>query len=156
MARRARALRRRRARPPRARAASPSGCRAATRPRRAWCARSTPRASSVADLQLHAPTLDDVFLAKTGRSLEGAGDDDEERRGGDRRAAAVERRSRRRVSTASTQILEVALARRSVLRTLRQPAQIVPSLIFPLFLLAVNTGGSTRPPTSPASRPTPT
>ena len=30
----------------------------------------------VADLQLHAPTLDDVFLAKTGRSLEGA-----ERRG---------------------------------------------------------------------------
>ncbi len=33
------------------------------------------------------------------------------------------------------------LARRSVLRTLRQPAQIVPSLIFPLFLLAVNSGG---------------
>ena len=28
----------------------------------------------VADLQLHAPSLDDVFLAKTGRSLEGAGD----------------------------------------------------------------------------------
>jgi ABC-2 type transport system ATP-binding protein len=28
----------------------------------------------VAHLQLHAPTLDDVFLAKTGRSLEGAGD----------------------------------------------------------------------------------
>jgi ABC-2 type transport system ATP-binding protein len=27
---------------------------------------------SVANLQLHAPTLDDVFLAKTGRSLEGA------------------------------------------------------------------------------------
>ena len=33
------------------------------------------------------------------------------------------------------------LARRSVLRTLRQPAQIVPSLIFPMFLLAVNAGG---------------
>ena len=30
----------------------------------------------VADLQLHAPTLDDVFLAKTGRSLEGAADDE--------------------------------------------------------------------------------
>jgi ABC-2 type transport system ATP-binding protein len=29
----------------------------------------------VADLQLHAPSLDDVFLAKTGRSLEGAGDE---------------------------------------------------------------------------------
>ena len=28
---------------------------------------------SVSHLQLHAPTLDDVFLAKTGRSLEGAG-----------------------------------------------------------------------------------
>jgi ABC-2 type transport system ATP-binding protein len=28
----------------------------------------------VADLKLHAPSLDDVFLAKTGRSLEGAGD----------------------------------------------------------------------------------
>jgi ABC-2 type transport system permease protein len=33
------------------------------------------------------------------------------------------------------------LARRSVVRTLRQPAQIVPALIFPLFLLAVNSGG---------------
>jgi ABC-2 type transport system permease protein len=33
------------------------------------------------------------------------------------------------------------LARRSVLRTLRQPAQIVPSLVFPMFLLAVNSGG---------------
>jgi ABC-2 type transport system ATP-binding protein len=29
----------------------------------------------VADLQLHAPSLDDVFLAKTGRSLEGAGEE---------------------------------------------------------------------------------
>ncbi|MDQ6835128.1 MAG: ATP-binding cassette domain-containing protein [Actinomycetota bacterium] len=28
----------------------------------------------VADLRLHAPSLDDVFLAKTGRSLEGAGE----------------------------------------------------------------------------------
>ena len=33
------------------------------------------------------------------------------------------------------------LAHRSVLRTLRQPAQIVPALVFPLFLLAVNSGG---------------
>lgn len=30
----------------------------------------------IADLRLHAPTLDDVFLAKTGRSLEGAAGDD--------------------------------------------------------------------------------
>ena len=28
----------------------------------------------LASLQLHAPTLDDVFLNKTGRKLEGAGD----------------------------------------------------------------------------------
>jgi len=33
------------------------------------------------------------------------------------------------------------LARRSVLRTLRQPAQIVPPVIFPLFLLAINSAG---------------
>jgi len=31
----------------------------------------------VTDLQLHAPSLDDVFLAKTGRSLEGAGDEEQ-------------------------------------------------------------------------------
>ena len=30
----------------------------------------------IADLRLHAPTLDDVFLAKTGRSLEGAARED--------------------------------------------------------------------------------
>jgi ABC-2 type transport system ATP-binding protein len=29
------------------------------------------------NIQLHQPSLDDVFLAKTGRSLEGAGDDEE-------------------------------------------------------------------------------
>jgi ABC-2 type transport system ATP-binding protein len=32
----------------------------------------------IAHLQLHAPTLDDVFLAKTGRSLEGAGGEPEQ------------------------------------------------------------------------------
>ena len=32
----------------------------------------------VAHLQVHAPTLDDVFLAKTGRSLEGAGEEEED------------------------------------------------------------------------------
>jgi ABC-2 type transport system ATP-binding protein len=32
----------------------------------------------VADLRLHSPTLDDVFLAKTGRSLEGAADNGED------------------------------------------------------------------------------
>jgi ABC-2 type transport system permease protein len=33
------------------------------------------------------------------------------------------------------------LARRSIRRTLRQPALIVPSIVFPLFLLAVNASG---------------
>ena len=32
---------------------------------------------AIEHLQLHAPSLDDVFLAKTGRSLEGAGDETE-------------------------------------------------------------------------------
>jgi ABC-2 type transport system permease protein len=35
------------------------------------------------------------------------------------------------------------LAKRSILRTIRQPAQVVPSLIFPLFMLAVNASGLT-------------
>jgi ABC-2 type transport system ATP-binding protein len=34
----------------------------------------------VEHLQLHQPSLDDVFLAKTGRSLEGAGDEEEQAR----------------------------------------------------------------------------
>jgi ABC-2 type transport system ATP-binding protein len=42
----------------------------------------------VAHLQLHAPTLDDVFLAKTGHSLEGAGAEEEESHG---RSAPVAR-----------------------------------------------------------------
>jgi ABC-2 type transport system ATP-binding protein len=32
---------------------------------------------TLAHLQLHSPSLDDVFLSKTGRSLEGAGEEDE-------------------------------------------------------------------------------
>ena len=43
------------------------------------------------------------------------------------------------MSTLLTQVATVA--RRSVVRTLRQPAMVVPSLVFPLLLLAVNTGG---------------
>jgi ABC-2 type transport system permease protein len=34
-----------------------------------------------------------------------------------------------------------ALARRSLMRTLRQPSQVVPSLIFPLLLMAINAAG---------------
>jgi ABC-2 type transport system permease protein len=42
----------------------------------------------------------------------------------------------------STTLAQVGLvARRSVKRTLRQPALIVPTIVFPLFLLAVNSSG---------------
>ena len=43
---------------------------------------------AVAHLALHEPTLDDVFLAKTGRSLEGAGDEPAETSPEPERAAA--------------------------------------------------------------------
>lgn len=46
------------------------------------------------------------------------------------------------MSESSTLAVQVtAMAGRSVTRLLRQPAAIVPSLIFPIFLLAVNVGG---------------
>ena len=32
----------------------------------------------ISQLQIHEPTLDDVFLDKTGRHLEGSGDEEEE------------------------------------------------------------------------------
>ena len=32
----------------------------------------------LSQLQIHEPTLDDVFLAKTGRHLEGSGDEEEQ------------------------------------------------------------------------------
>jgi ABC-2 type transport system permease protein len=44
-----------------------------------------------------------------------------------------------RRATLATQV--GVLARRSVVRTLRQPAMVVPSLVFPLLLLAINSSG---------------
>ena len=41
----------------------------------------------------------------------------------------------------TTRIQVAELARRSIVRTLRQPAQVVPTIIFQLALLAVNAGG---------------
>ena len=55
------------------------------------------------------------------------------------------------MSSAAPQVAQ--LARRSILRTLRQPANIVPALVFPLALLAVNSAGldpATRLPGFPA------
>lgn len=45
---------------------------------------------AIADLRLHSPTLDDVFLAKTGRSLEGAGDDEDDGAGDEQSTAATD------------------------------------------------------------------
>ena len=102
------------------------------RPRRDR-ARPRRRALAVAQLQLHQASLDDVFLAKTGRSLEGRR---RRRRGaGGRRARDG---ARLMLTTADQAYL---LARRSVVRTLRQPANIIAPIVFPLMLLAVNSAG---------------
>lgn len=42
---------------------------------------------------------------------------------------------------AAFRIQVASLARRSILRTLRQPASVVPPLVFPMILMAVNVGG---------------
>jgi ABC-2 type transport system permease protein len=44
--------------------------------------------------------------------------------------------------TRSTLLLQVGmLARRSVVRTMRQPAMVIPALLFPLMLLSINSSG---------------
>jgi ABC-2 type transport system permease protein len=45
------------------------------------------------------------------------------------------------VSRATLLVQVGVLAQRSVVRTLRQPAMVVPSLVFPLILLAINSSG---------------
>ena len=90
----------------------------------------------IADLRLHSPTLDDVFLAKTGRSLEGAG-----RRGAGEEERAGERRARSARMNSVHAIQVGVLARRAMLKTLRQPFQLFPIVFFPLILLAVNASG---------------
>ena len=79
----------------------------------------------VDDVELRAPTLDDVFLAKTGRTLEGA--------------ATSEDGAPAAMSALPTQI--GALAQRSIMRTARQPASAIPPLIFPVALMLLNSGG---------------
>ena len=84
------------------------------------------------NIQLHQPSLDDVFLAKTGRSLEGAGDEEED----------VEEPGLAMECDLSAFADQVYLiGRRSVVRTIRQPANVIAPLVFPMLLLAVNSGG---------------
>ena len=116
--------------------ATPEGRRGAARRRRVpssprSSARSTPRGSRSSACSCTLPrstTSSWPRPAARWRAPEEDEAEDEERRGG----GGVSRGLRTQVGQ---------LARRSVLRTLRQPAQIVPALIFPLFLLAVNSGG---------------
>ena len=114
----------------------------------------------IANLELHAPSLNDVFLAKTGRSLEGAQAEAAEEaetgeQPGTRGGAGVKPRRPSPAPHRSVQIKE--LARRSIVRTMRQPAMIVPATIFPLILLAINSAGTRLGDAAfPGSRPTPT
>ena len=78
---------------------------------------------SIADLQLHQPSLDDVFLAKTGRKLD----------------VSTAEEPVARVNGLALQTYE--MARRSVLQTLRQPAMIIPPILFPLILMGINVSG---------------
>ena len=99
----------------------------------------------VADLKLHAPSLDDVFLAKTGRSLEGAGDDDgAEEDTGEHRATTRwppkasdvgSDRHREIPSTGSLPGVAVGDPHGAAADRDRPP------LVFPLFLLAINSSG---------------
>ncbi len=81
----------------------------------------------IIDLELRAPSLDDVFLAKTGRTLEGATEE-------------ADAESDVRLSSRSWPQVG-AIARRSVVRTARQPASVIPPIVFPIALMTVNAAG---------------
>ena len=73
-------------------------------------------------LELVEPTLDDVFVAKTGEHIE------------DGRVSVASLRANARVIG--------ALGTRSVKQTFRRPQLVSPIVIFPTLLLAVQTGGA--------------
>ena len=131
------------ARRARSRAEQPSPCGSTTaRPRSPTSsARSTPRASRSPTSSCTRRRLDDVFLAKTGRTLEGAA-----ARRRTPEAARRERASRPTppcgVSSRRLWTQVAVLARRSIIRTVRQPATVVPSIAVP----AVPAGGERRRP----------
>ena len=81
---------------------------------------------AVETLDLHEPTLDDVFVAKTGRRLEG---DEPEPEG------------RAPEGTGRVNELRVlgALARRSLAQTFRRPQFLAPIVLFPSLFLAGGT-----------------
>ena len=91
----------------------------------------------VASLELVQPTLDDVFVEKTGRHLEGAE--------GNAPAAPGRRRRRRArvrgLSTGGLVAASLALARRALRNAFRRPQFLAPLVVFPSMFLAVNVGG---------------
>ena len=94
---------------------------------------------AVESLDLVEPSLDDVFVAKTGQHLEGDG----------RRAAPARPRPRWRASawragSGPTAVSSRRSARRSIRQTFRRPQLIAPIIVFPTLLLAVQTGGAGR------------
>ena len=107
----------------------------------------------IANLELHAPSLNDVFLAKTGRSLEGAAAEEAEEPREPGRGARGRGRAGVSAATVPARVplatgrsvplrIQIGeLARRSIVRTLRQPAAIIPATVFPLILLAINAAG---------------
>ena len=104
-----------------------------------------------------------MFLAKTGRKLEGSADDPArvtpEASGATRDAVAVDLALRSpgtgHAEGAVTLIEQtVAVAQRAVLRTVRQRALLIFPMVFPLILFAINGSALSPRPGSPASRPT--
>ena len=112
------------------------------------CARSTPRTSRSPTSSSTQPTLDDVFLAKTGRSLEGAGDEEDEEDAAARSPARPRPYRRERDAAHPGR-----RARAPVGRAHPAPAGAGrPRARVPLLLLAVNSGGldaATRTPGLP-------
>ena len=88
----------------------------------------------VESLDLVEPTLDDVFLAKTGHHLE-------PRR--ERREPAPRTRPRRASLVGQPRVIG-ALGARSVKQTFRRPQLLAPIVVFPSLLLAIQTGGAGR------------
>ena len=67
---------------------------------------------TLANLEIQAPSLDDVFLAKTGRSLEGAGEDEAEEGPRPRRDGRAEQSGRRSARSRGARSCARAASRR--------------------------------------------
>ena len=114
-------------RPGAARARPPCACRAA---RTSWrsCARSTPPTCASPTCSCTSRRWTTSSWPRPGRKLD-AGD-------------ATTPRGGRRHERLLQQSYEIA--RRSILQTLRQPAMVIPPMLFPLILMGINVGGLDR------------